>query len=309
MHLLIPYASAQEPHVEAALRELELPALSALLGLLTATDTLEGDDLSLLPPHERALARLRGVNDELPPLAAWRLKDAGVAPGDGVWALITPLHLAVGTDQVTALGAAVLGLTDDESRAFLAALTPSVFPAEEGWATQWLAADVWAVSHPSLEGQESASPDRILNRGVETWMPRGRRLRTLMNELQMVLHGLPLNAEREARSLRPVNAAWISGCGRDRGHALPQEVLVDVRLRVPMMTGDLLAWSEAWKALDSGLLAEALRHVKGGGELQLTLCGERSSRRWERRQAGGWQRLKERFTPPTVRVADALEGL
>lgn len=309
MHLLIPYASAQEPHVEAVLRELELPALSALLGLLTATDTLEGDDLTLLPPHERALARLRGVDDDLPPTAAWRLKDAGMVPGEAVWALITPLHLAVGTDQVTALGASTLQLTDDESRAFLTALTPSVFPADEGWTTHWLAADAWAVSHPSLEGQEAASPDRILNRGVETWMPRGRRLRTLMNELQMVLHGLSLNAERDARGLRPVNAAWISGCGRDRGHALPQDLLVDDRLRVPMMTGDLSAWSEAWKALDSGLLAEALHHVKGGGELRLTLCGERSSRRWERRPVGGWQRLKERFTPPTVRVADAMEGL
>lgn len=309
MHLLIPHASAQEPHVEAALRELELPALSALLGLLTASETLGDDDHAPLPPHERALAHLRGVTDDLPPTAAWRLRDAGVPPGEAVWALITPLHLAVGADQVTALGAGTLGLTDEESRAFLDALTPQVFPAHEGWGTYWLAADAWAVSHPSLEGQESASPERILNRAVETWMPRGRRLRTLMNELQMVLHGLKLNDERDARGLRPVNAAWISGCGRDRGHALPEDLLVDHSLRGPMMSGDLQAWGEAWKALDAGLLAEALRHVKGGGALQLTLCGERAARRWERRTAGGWQRLKERFTPARVSVAEALEGL
>jgi len=309
MHLLIPHASAQEPQVHAALRELDLPALAQLLGLLTVTDTLGDDEHSLVPPHELALARLRGVQEGLPPVAAWRLRDAGVAPGDAAWALVTPLHLAVGTDQVTALGPATLGLTDDESRDFLSALAPLVFPAEEGWATHWLDGETWAVSHPSLADQEAASADRILNRAVETWMPRGRRLRTLMNELQMVLHDLPLNQARDSRGLRPVNAAWISGCGRDRGSALPADLLVATPLRTPMMTGDLYAWSEAWKALDAGLLSEALHHVRGGGALQLTLCGERSARRWERRQAGGWQRLKERFAPQQVRVADALEAL
>ncbi|WAC72632.1 hypothetical protein OU995_24355 [Roseateles sp. SL47] len=309
MHLLIPHASAQEPHVEAVLRELELPALSQLLGLLTAAETLGDDDHAPLPPHELALARLRGVTDAAPPLAAWRLRAAGIEPGDAVWALVTPIHLAVGTDQVTALAPATLGLTDDDSRALLAALTPSVFPAEEGWATHWLAADTWAVAHPSLDGQEAASPDRILNRAVETWMPRSRRLRTLLNELQMVLHGLPLNQERDARGLRLINAAWVSGCGRDRGHALPDDLLVDTRLRGPMISGDLHAWSEAWKALDAGLLSEALHHVRGGGALQLTLCGDHAARRWERRPAGGWQRLKERFTPTQVAVVQALEGL
>lgn len=309
MHLLIPHASAQEPHVEAALRELELPALSQLLGLLTAAETLGDDDHSPIPPHELALARLRGISDDALPLAAWRLRDAGVAPGDATWALVTPIHLAVGTDQVTALAPATLGLTEEESRAFLEALTPTVFQPEEGWTTRWLDVDTWAVAHPSLEGQEAASPDRVLNRAVETWMPKARRLRTLLNELQMVLHDLPLNQAREARGLRPVNAAWVSGCGRDRGGDLPADLIVDTRLRGPMMAGDLYAWSEAWKALDAGLLAEALHHVRGGGALQLTLCGERAACRWERRPAGGWQRLKERFSAPQVRVAQALEAL
>ncbi|SEL88123.1 hypothetical protein SAMN05216359_12147 [Roseateles sp. YR242] len=309
MHLLISHASAQEPHVEAALRELELPALSQLLGLLTATETLGDDDHAPLPPHELALARLRGVDDDALPVAAWRLRDAGVAPGDAAWALVTPIHLAVGADQVTALAPATLGLTEDESRAFLEALTPEVFPAAQGWATRWLAVDTWAVSHPSLDGQMAASLDRILNRAVETWMPTSRPLRTLLNELQMVLHDLPLNQARDTRGLRPVNAAWVSGCGRDRGHALPADLLVDTRLREPMLAGDLYAWSESWKALDAGLLSEALHHVRGGGALQLTLCGERAACRWERRPAGGWQRLKERFSAPQVQVAKALEAL
>ena len=92
--------------------------------------------------------------------------------------------------------------------------------------------------------------DRVLNRGVETWYPRARRLRTLLNEVQMLLHEHPLNQAREERRQRPLNAVWISGCGRDRGTAPPADLVVDDRLRGPMTSGDLYAWSEAWKALE-----------------------------------------------------------
>ncbi|UXH79662.1 hypothetical protein [Roseateles amylovorans] len=354
MHLMISHASALEPHFEAALRELELPALSHLLGLLgppTPGADVGDDELTLLPPHERALAQLRGLPapaDGPIPLGAWRLRElraphagsagaptgkaADNAPHDGshrasaqasapssdhgadddtdhaAWALLTPLHLSVGTDQVTAMDPAALELDEAESRAFLEALSP-VFPADEGWRTQWLAADQWAIAHDTLEGLPSASLDRIVNRGVETWMPKARRLRTLLNEIQMVLHNHPLNDAREGRRLPVLNAAWISGCGRDGGQDLPTDLILDDRLRAPMHAGDLYRWSEAWKALDAGPLTQALRQVREGGPLRLTLSGERLARTWERRTGGAWQRLRERLSPPQVRVADALGAL
>ncbi len=333
MHLMISHASALEPHFEAALHELELPALSQLLGLLGAPvpEADVGDDeLSLLPPHERALAQLRGLSvtaDGPVPLAAWRIRDAApdtLNPADAanglpadlaidsaarpVWALLTPLHLSVGTDQVTAMDPASLDLDETESRAFLAALAP-VFPTDEGWRVRWLAPDQWAIAHESLDGLPAASLDRIVNRGVETWMPRARRLRTLLNEIQMVLHNHPLNEAREARRLPVLNAAWISGCGRDGGQVLPADLVVDDRLAAPMRAGDLYRWSEAWKALDAGPLSEALRRVRAGESLRLTLSGERLARTWERRPAGAWQRLRERVSPPQARVSDALGAL
>lgn len=310
MHVMIPFASALDPQVAGILRELELPRLSRLLGLLTPTgDVGDADETSPLPPHEQFLARLRGVDDAWPPTAAWRVRDAGQSPGDAAWALLTPAYFAVGNEGVTAMGPDTLDLDDDESRAFLEALSATLFPAAEGWRSAWLARDAWAVAHEDLDGLEAASVDRVLNRGVETWYPRARRLRTLLNEAQMLLHDHPLNQSREQRGQRPLNAVWISGCGRDRGQALSADLVVDTRLRVPMLTGDLYGWSEAWKALDAGPIAQALGAAEAGRPVSLTLCGERLARTWTRQPAGAWARLKQRFAPASVAVASAVEDL
>ncbi len=310
MHLMIPFASSLDPHFEGALRELELPHLSRLLGLLAATEDVgDADETAPLPPHDRFLARQRGIADDQPPLAAWRVRAAGQDPAGAAWALVTPVHFAVGTEGVTALGPETLDLDEAESRAFLDALSTALFPAAEGWRTAWLSSGEWAIAHDELDGLAAPSADRVLNRGVETWYPRARRLRTLLNEAQMLLHEHPLNQAREARGRRPLNAVWIGGGGRERGTALPADLVVDGRLRAPMLTGDLYTWSESWKALDAGPIAQALDTVREGKSVSLTLSGERLARTWTRRPAGGWQRLKERFAPPGAVVATALEPL
>lgn len=309
MHLMIPHASALEPAFTAALRELELPALGRLLGLLQPREpALGSDEYALLVPHELALARLRGVAGELPPHAAWRLREAGQDPGQAAWALLTPLHLSVGSDQVTALDPGNLALDEAESRAFFDALA-LLFPAEEGWQRHWLSAHEWLVAHDSLQGLPSASLERVLNRAVDTWMPEARRLRTLQNEVQMLLHNHPLNDAREARGALLLNSVWISGCGREQGQPLPADVQVDWRLRDPLLASDLAAWSDAWLALDRGPIAQALQAARDGTPVQLTLCGERLARSWQRQPAGGWQRLRERLVPPSLQPADLLEAL
>ncbi|MGZ7354524.1 hypothetical protein ACXWRX_09325, partial [Streptococcus pyogenes] len=44
--------------------------------------------------------------------------------------------------------------------------------------------------------------------------PQGRRWRVLINEAQVLLHQHPLNAERRAKGLPPVNSLWLWGAGR-----------------------------------------------------------------------------------------------
>ncbi|MEJ6001947.1 hypothetical protein [Paucibacter soli] len=308
MHLMIPYASAVSDEARHCLRELALPNLCALLGRLTPAPELLGEDeYSPHTPQELALARLRGLPAGTSlPTAAW-LREQTKARDAQAWALLTPLHLSVGTDQVTALGPRLLALDEAESRAFFAALAP-LFPSDEGWACEFLAPDQWLIAHPSLDALPCASLERVLDRSVSHWMPEARALRLLQNEIQLMLHGLPLNEAREARGALPLNSVWISGCGVGRGQVLPAELQQEFGLREPLLTADWSAWMEAWRALDAGPLAALLR-ASATQPLRLTLCGERHARSWAGTPARGWRKLRQALLPPNADAALTLEAL
>lgn len=308
MHLMIPYASAVSEEARHCLRELKLSHLSALLGRLSPAGAPLGDDeYSLHTPLELALADARGVDPTTPlPCAAW-LREQGQPRDARAWALLTPMHLSVGSDQVTALGPRHLDLDDTESRAFLDSLAP-LFPADEGWAFEYLGPAQWLVAHPSLDGLPSASLERVLDRSVSSWMPESRALRLLHNEIQLMLHGLPLNQQRETGGRLPLNSVWISGCGVGRGQALPADLQIDDRLREPLLSGDWPGWMEAWRELDAGPVAQALAQ-SSVTEVRLSLCGERLARHWSVAPAQGWRKLKQALLPAKADTAALLEAL
>jgi len=196
-----------------------------------------------------------------------------------------------------------------------------LWPAAEGWQSHWLTPTQWLVAHPSLGGLSSASTrsrlallkpprlDRVLARSVDAWMPEARRLRTLQNECQMLLHGSPLNEAREARGELALNSVWISGCGVARGAELPADVQIDERLRAPLLAGDWAAWAEAWGALDAGPVATLLAQARGGAAARLTLCGERFAQTYAPPELGALQKLWRSLVPPRADAARLLEAL
>jgi hypothetical protein len=273
MHLVIPFAVPSSEAGRAALLSLQWPHLKALLAGRSATRD-EGDALSLSPPHERALARAWGWTggDGQLPFAARQAAADGIDTVDRAWGLLTPAHWHVGTDQLSLTDPDQLLLTADASRAFLDAVR-DLFTSE-GFEVHWGAPLRWYLAHPSLAGLATASPDRVIGRNVDRWLPAGpqaRLLRRLQNEVQMLLYTHPLNAEREARGQRPVNSYWLSGCGAAQVEPADAQgrVRVDARLRSPALAEDWAAWAKAWAQVDAELPALALT--------RLTLCGERSS--------------------------------
>ncbi len=264
------------------------------------------DEYSLTPPHERALAQLWGWQgaDGALPFAAQHAQLDGVAVNDLCWAELTPLHLRVGAEQVSAIDTAALHLDADESRALFAALA-ELFPAAEGWVAAWGAPLRWYVAHASLQGLPGASLDRVLGRGVDPWMPEARRLRTLQNEVQMLLHNHGVNDAREARGELAVNSVWISGCGTAQALRPAVDLHVDWRLRAPLLAGDWTAWLEAWRALDAGPVHELVQLVAKGQVVRLTLCGERFAQSYGLQPRPWWRRW---WSPPKP-IAPALEAL
>lgn len=313
MHLLIPHASALSPACVHTLSHLALPNLTALLGRLDAAPAVGGDEYSLTPPHERALAEALGLQGEdgALPWAARAAASDGIPPGDRAWGLLTPAHWSVGRDHVTLADPATLALDAAESRALFDAVR-ELFESD-GWTLAWGAPLRWYGAHDSLDGLPCASVDRVIGRNVDLWLqtdtrrfPLARQVRRLQNELQMLLYTHALTDAREARGLLPVNSVWLSGCGRQQPERGPAPT-VDERLRAPLLAEDWAAWAEAWQALDAGLLADLLARAGCDEPVTLTLCGERSHQAFTLRPRSLWQRLQRRWQ--TAETAATLEAL
>ncbi|XVJ70741.1 MAG: hypothetical protein HEQ39_14805 [Rhizobacter sp.] len=312
MHLLIPFASAASPPAQDVLRDLVLPHLAQLLKRLVPSGRLEGDEYSLTPPHERALADVwawQGTDGCLP-FAALAAQADGVVVGDLAWGLMTPVHWLVGRDNVTLTDPDALQLHEPESRAIFQAVR-GLFDSE-GFGLHWAAPTRWYLQHDSLANLPCASLDRALGRNVDLWLQASaatsqhtqaalRKLRLLQNEFQMLLYPHDITNQRDARGLLAVNSFWLSGCGRSQVQTSTERVEVNHMLRSSLLLDDWASWREAWLELDATVLAQLNQAAKQGDAVTLTLCGERNAQTWRTPAKRSFlDRLKSPFTTPNT---------
>jgi hypothetical protein len=311
--LLVPFAHCRAEPARAALRGLALPHLRKLLRRLVVESTDAGDPRSLSSPHERAIARARGLppQDGLIPLAALQVQEAGGSAGTEGWAWITPAHWRVGQGHIDMAHPQELQLDGDDARALLAAMEP--YFAEDGIALAYDAPLRWLARGEVFRTLPTASLDRVIGRTIaDEWMPggaAGRPLRRLQQEMQMLLYTLPLTDARQGRGQVPVNSFWISGTGALPAQAVrPADGLeVAPSLRVAALQGDWRAWAEAWQQFDAVDGARLLAEADRGAPVRVTLCGEASARTWSSAGAGSWRRVAGWFGSPAI--ADLLEDL
>lgn len=298
MHLMIPFAAPLSEAGRQARGTLVLPQLRRLLSLLDAVARTTGDEWTFTPPHEAALARELGWQhaDGQLPWAARAAAADGLDVTGRAWGLVTPAHWHVGTDQVSLMDPQLLALDEAASRTCFDAVK-DLFTGD-GYTLHWAAPLRWYATHDSLAGLRMASLDRVVGRNVDAWLgadPAARHLRRLQSEVQMVLYTHPLNDERIARGLLPVNSFWLSGCGLPQAVTAPEPV-VDMRLRSPALTEDWAAWVKAWDTLDDGPIAEAATRAERGQPVRLTLCGERGSATFQSAPRGFWRGLRTRLS-------------
>ena len=297
MHVLIPFASSHGEAASHVLQDLAVPALTRLLQRLTPAQRLAGDETTLSAPHERALASAWGwpLVDGALPFAARAAAADGIAVGTLAWGLLTPAHWSAGRDHVTLADPAALALDETESRTLFDAVR-TLFDSE-GFTLVWGAPLRWYAAHPSLAGLPCATPDRVIGRNIETWLPKTaqqRLLRRLQSEVQLLLYTHPLNQAREDRGALAVNSFWLSGCGVHLAQTGPH---IDVlcSLREPLLANDWAAWAEAWHSLDAGPIVELAKRCAAGDGVTLTLCGERHAQSFESQPRSVWRRVASRW--------------
>ncbi len=311
MHVLIPFAVCRDPAAQQVLRGLQLPHLAQLLARLSPISLDNADEDSPALPHERALARALGLpSGPQIPLAAWQAASTGLAANTRAWAFITPCHWNLGQAQITLDPPQVLALSEDESRALLAAMQP--YFEEDGITLVYESPARWLAHGEVFRTLVSASPERVVGQGdIKPWMPADPLLRRLQNEMQMLLYTHPVNEARAERGAYPVNSFWVSGSGALKtpittnfstdihpiglslsklgepfdklwanGKSLAPTLVAPFDLMHAALQQDWLTWGQAWAQLDATLCAELMRAFDQDGPPErstLTLCGERSA--------------------------------
>ena len=317
MHLIVPFAGVLSEAGRHTAQSLSLPSLERLLARTHAGPPEGGDERSLSAPHEMALARSLGwptVDGRLP-LAARMAAHDGVDTGTRPVGLLTPVHLHLGTEQVTLTDPDMLALDAADARALFDALQPLF--ADVGFELLWGAPQRWYLVHDSLADWPAASLDRVIGRNIDAWLtdapgPRDAHDKAraaphlwprLHSEAQMLLHGHPINEQREAQGLQSVNSVWLSGSGAPLP-ASGEEPRFDDRLRSPALSEDWAAWAEAWHALDAGPIRQLLEGAEGS---VLTLAGERCHRPFALHHTSTWQRMRTLWQrSPVHQVLEAL---
>ena len=295
-HVIVPYAALNNESCQHVLQGLALPQLESLMQALSPLELDEGADDSTTPPHERAVARLWGLNPQAPAWAA-----LANAQADSPCAWFSLCHWTAGADQVRMDDPARLPLDMHDARALHSILQP--WFAQDGFTLTIVQPGRWLISGAALQDLSTASMDRVLLRDVTAWLPdahTARQLHRLHSEVQMLLYTHAFNQDRSEHGLQPINAFWLHGAGSLSTAQLQQPrpaVQVLDGLRQATLRQHWPAWKQAWEQADAGPLAELARHVAAGGQATLTLCGERHARSYTTAPRSLLQKIRNVFSP------------
>jgi hypothetical protein len=191
------------------------------------------------------------------PAGPSRAAAAGAGAGSSLcWSVAQPVHLAAGMDhlRMAPLADAVPG----EAEAQAIAATLRAHFAGEAFDLLEFVDGAWLVRWTDTVDCVTHDPVAVVGHDVHDYMPAGpdgARVRSLMNEMQMLLHEHPVNERRARQRQAPVNALWLWGFGA-----------FDVAAEgLPGTSGWTLRTDDPW--------LRAFWHLHGGTEESLAAAG------------------------------------
>ena len=130
--------------------------------------------------------------------------------------IATPLQFMAGLQTVHLPQNGILCLEEAE-RAELVCSFEHVFGATtQRLRIQSVAADTFILTGLEADLAITVDPSRVLGRNIESALPFGETsgcVRALLSEIEMWLHGQPLNLKREAQGLPRISSLWLWGGG------------------------------------------------------------------------------------------------
>ncbi|HEV7817322.1 MAG TPA: hypothetical protein VGP06_19750 [Janthinobacterium sp.] len=242
--LVLPFALPPPELAADLLRALQAPALAALLSRTASQGYTDFDNGTRVLPHEAWLAHALGLGAAPQeagagaPFAASAMRGYGLAPSEGHWFLVHPVHVQISRNHLLMGDARLLGIDEADSRALFDAARP--YFDDIGKPLLYGDARTWFVRADDWAGLRTASPDAAAGQNLTAWMPEGDGApasRKLQNDIQMLWHAHPVNQAREARGQPVVNAFWLWG-----GAAAPTR---PDQAAAPLFIADSPAWLAA----------------------------------------------------------------
>ncbi|HET7202344.1 MAG TPA: hypothetical protein VFI92_03150 [Steroidobacteraceae bacterium] len=187
-------------------------------------------------------------------LAAAAGAGVGSAPG---WAVAQPVHLAAGLDDVRMAPLADAAPTPAEAEQ-LAATVRGHFAGDVFDLVDFVDG-AWLVRCTEPIDCTTHDPATLAGRNIHDYLPAGRdgaRMRSRMNEIQMVLHDHAVNERRTSTRAAPINALWLWGFGTFE--TSPQE----------------LAATRRWVVQSDDLWLRSYWRAHGGAERSLGAAGD-----------------------------------
>ena len=201
--LLVPELIWPEPADQFTLGKLAAPGLEWLLAHALL-------DQRPRRPFETVLAERFAFQDA--PFGALRLLGEAASPApDGHWLCADPVHLRFHQERIILADAGAFELDDDEAQQLATSLNAEFADIGQfhvATARRWYLRLNVAVDHP-VKPISSVAGRRIDGELTGSALPLTRWL----NEVQMFLHGHPVNEAREASGKPVVNSLWLWGGG------------------------------------------------------------------------------------------------
>ncbi|HUA80961.1 MAG TPA: phosphoglycerate mutase [Dyella sp.] len=171
------------------------------------------------------LAAYFSCDGALPIAALTRQHLAGDA-GDACWLSVDPAWVQPDMSGARLMACGQLLLNMDDARSLADSLKPMF--DEAGMTLNVSSPDRWHLRLPAHTAlPEFDPPEQALGEDLYEHLPHGEQARTwraLFNEVQVLLHQHPINAQRRQRGLPPVNGLWFWG-----GGVLPQRVATTLK--------------------------------------------------------------------------------
>lgn len=229
LDILLPFGLLPPAMAPDLLKELKLPALSILTARAAsgrnASHQETFEDFHRALPHEIWLMRSFGLEQVLhdngsPPVAIALMREFGIAIDAGRWFILQPVHIHIARDHLVLTDPRQLMLTESQSRVLFDIAKPLF--EEIGMTLLYGNTNTWFVRADDWDGLQTSTPDTASGHNIDIWMPNGppeRAWRKIQNEVQMHWFNHPVNEEREAHRLKPVNSLWLWG-GASAGEAV-----------------------------------------------------------------------------------------